>query len=47
MINPMINPAILSECVHDKLEKACLTAIVTETFMNALPFTTEDRKSVV
>ena len=42
MINPMINPAILSERVHDKLEKACLTAIVTETFMNALPFTAEE-----
>lgn len=38
----MINPAILSQRVHSKLEKACLTAIVTETFMQALPFTTED-----
>ena len=38
----MINPAILSQRVHNKLEKACLTAIVTETFMQALPFTTED-----
>ena len=38
----MINPAILSQRVHDKLEKACLTAIVTETFMKALPFTTEE-----
>ena len=38
----MINPAILSQRVHDKLEKACLTAIVTETFMNALPFTTSE-----
>ena len=38
----MINSAILSQRVHDKLEKACLTAIVTETFMQALPFTTED-----
>ena len=42
MINPMINPTILSERVHDKLETACLTAIVTETFMNALPFTTKE-----
>lgn len=38
----MINSAILSQRVHDKLEKACLTAIVTETFMQALPFTTEE-----
>lgn len=38
----MINPAILSQRVHSKLEKACLTAIVTETFMQALPFTTEE-----
>lgn len=38
----MINPAILSQRVHSKLDKACLTAIVTETFMQALPFTTEE-----
>ena len=38
----MINPAILSQRVHEKLEKACLTAIVTETFMKALPFDAED-----
>lgn len=38
----MINPAILSQRVHDKLENACLTAIVTETFMQALPFPTEE-----
>lgn len=38
----MINSTILSQRVHDKLEKACLTAIVTETFMQALPFTTEE-----
>lgn len=37
----MINPTILSQSVRKKLENACLTAIVTETFMQALPFTTE------
>lgn len=38
----MINPVILSQQVHNKLEKTCLTAIVTETFMRALPFTRDD-----
>ena len=38
----MINSAILSQRVKTKLEKTCLTAIVTEAFINALPFTTED-----
>lgn len=38
----MINPAILSQRINDKLSKTCLTAIVTETFMQALPFTAED-----
>lgn len=38
----MINSTILSQAVRTKLDKACLTAIVTETFMQALPFTTEE-----
>lgn len=38
----MINQSILTNRVYNKYAKTCLTAIVTETFMKALPFTPKD-----
>lgn len=38
----ILNPAIVSQKVEEKFTKACLSSIVTEAFINALPLTKEE-----